>query len=188
MRRDIILEAAAQVFSQDGYHKAAMDEIARCAGVAKGTLYYHFPSKKVLFQVLVTEGLTMMMDTIRAHLQEDVPMALQIRKAIEVNLDLYLMYSGLASIFFSELSKGIDPEVLDSIEALKDEYTAFIGDLLREAVHPKHPAAVDYKLTASGILGMLDGMCRHYLKHKGRLQPEDILSIMESILTGWLQQ
>lgn len=47
--RERVLRAAAEAFLQRGYH-ASVDEIARRAGVAKQTVYHHFPSKDRLFE------------------------------------------------------------------------------------------------------------------------------------------
>ena len=47
--RERVLRAAAEAFLQRGYH-ASVDDIARRAGVAKQTVYHHFPSKDRLFQ------------------------------------------------------------------------------------------------------------------------------------------
>ena len=69
MVRDQIIDAAAAVFSQKGYHPASMDAIAQTAGVAKGSLYYHFHSKSDLFTAVVCEGIADMrrqVDTIMA--------------------------------------------------------------------------------------------------------------------------
>ena len=43
------MEAAEAVFSEKGYHDAAMDEIVRRTNMSKGGLYFHFPSKERLF-------------------------------------------------------------------------------------------------------------------------------------------
>ena len=48
-RRALLLSAALEVFTQAGYHQAAMDEIADRAGVSKPVLYQHFPSKLDLY-------------------------------------------------------------------------------------------------------------------------------------------
>jgi len=48
-RKNQIIHAAAQVFSQKGYSGTVMDEIARCGGIGKGTLYEYFDSKEDLF-------------------------------------------------------------------------------------------------------------------------------------------
>jgi AcrR family transcriptional regulator len=48
-----ILDAAASVFASRGYNDARMDDVAEEAGVSKGGLYLHFPSKDALFDGLV---------------------------------------------------------------------------------------------------------------------------------------
>jgi AcrR family transcriptional regulator len=48
-----ILDAALAVFAERGFAAARMDDIARRAGVTKGTLYLYFPSKEELFKSLV---------------------------------------------------------------------------------------------------------------------------------------
>lgn len=58
--KEAIYNASVDVFSQSGYTGAAMDEIAVRAGVAKGTLYYHFKSKEELFLFVMQEGLSYM--------------------------------------------------------------------------------------------------------------------------------
>jgi len=52
--RKEIIEVAAELFKKYGFHKTSMDEIARTAKKAKGSLYYHFASKEELFTVVVS--------------------------------------------------------------------------------------------------------------------------------------
>ena len=47
-RAALILQAAEEVLSEKGYHDTSMDEIAARVGIAKGTVYLHFPSKEDL--------------------------------------------------------------------------------------------------------------------------------------------
>ncbi len=51
--RDKILSVASKLFSRYGFHKTSMDEIAKNARKAKGSLYYHFASKEDLFKEIV---------------------------------------------------------------------------------------------------------------------------------------
>ena len=51
--RDKILNVAATIFSKFGFHKTTIDEIARAAHKAKGSVYYHFKSKEELFQGVI---------------------------------------------------------------------------------------------------------------------------------------
>jgi len=48
-----ILEAAFQVFGTRGLHKARLEDVARAAGISKGTIYLYFPSKADLFSAML---------------------------------------------------------------------------------------------------------------------------------------
>lgn len=52
--KESILRVADKLFSRFGFHKTSMDEIARIARKAKGSLYYHFASKEDLFKEVVS--------------------------------------------------------------------------------------------------------------------------------------
>src|SRR3954447_601704 len=56
-RTELILETAEEILSKKGYHATSMDEIAAQTGVAKGTLYQHFPTKEDLFFALIEQAL-----------------------------------------------------------------------------------------------------------------------------------
>jgi AcrR family transcriptional regulator len=54
-RQKQILNAAMEVFAQKGYAAATVPEIARTAGVAAGTIYIYYPSKRDLFVTVIRE-------------------------------------------------------------------------------------------------------------------------------------
>jgi len=62
--KDSILSVANKLFSRFGFHKTSMDEIAKVARKAKGSLYYHFASKEDLFKEVVTNEIT----NLKSHL------------------------------------------------------------------------------------------------------------------------
>src|SRR5438445_13399728 len=64
-RRRQLLDAALEVFVSQGYHAAAMDEIAERAGVSKPVLYQHFPGKLELYLALLDESVGTLIDTMR---------------------------------------------------------------------------------------------------------------------------
>ncbi len=55
-KRELITEAAIQVFSRKGYHHSKMEEIAMEAGIGKGTIYEYFPSKLQLLQDIMEQS------------------------------------------------------------------------------------------------------------------------------------
>jgi AcrR family transcriptional regulator len=72
-RREDILRAAREVFRQHGYEKAHVAEIARIAGVAKGTVYLYFSSKQAMLDALCDHYQDMMADSLAESLQNPDP-------------------------------------------------------------------------------------------------------------------
>ncbi len=73
-RREAILTAALDEFSSRGFEAARLEDVARRAGVAKGTIYLYFRDKESLFQELIRTMLTPLVGTIEAMGQADVPL------------------------------------------------------------------------------------------------------------------
>ncbi|HEX3939170.1 MAG TPA: TetR/AcrR family transcriptional regulator [Xanthobacteraceae bacterium] len=73
-RRDAILAAALDEFSAKGFAAARLDDVAKRADVAKGTIYLHFADKESLFQELIRVMLSPMIGAIAALGAGDMPM------------------------------------------------------------------------------------------------------------------
>jgi AcrR family transcriptional regulator len=72
--RDYLLEAAAQVFAERGFHGASLDEVAAAAGFTKGAVYSNFKNKEDLFLALLEANQQREMDALHATLEaSDVP-------------------------------------------------------------------------------------------------------------------
>ena len=65
-----IFDAAIEIFSHYGYDGATMDEVASRAGVAKGTLYYHFKSKEEIFKFIIKEGINLISDAVEEEIKD----------------------------------------------------------------------------------------------------------------------
>lgn len=55
-KREVIIQAALEVFSAQGFHRSHMKEIAERAGIGKGTVYEYFSSKMDLFKAVLRES------------------------------------------------------------------------------------------------------------------------------------
>jgi AcrR family transcriptional regulator len=73
-RREAILAAALEEFAARGFEGARLDDVARRAGVAKGTIYLYFRDKETLFQELIRSTLTPIVAMIEAAGKTDMPL------------------------------------------------------------------------------------------------------------------
>jgi AcrR family transcriptional regulator len=83
-RRSAILAAALHEFSAAGFAAARLDDVARRAGVAKGTIYLHFENKEALFQEIVRSNLVPVMGAFEAALKSDLPLRAIVDQAVEI--------------------------------------------------------------------------------------------------------
>jgi AcrR family transcriptional regulator len=83
-RRETILAAALDEFSQQGFAAARLDDVAKRAGVAKGTIYLYFRDKEALFQELIRSMLTPVVGTIEAMGQADIPISVLADRIVDI--------------------------------------------------------------------------------------------------------
>ena len=85
-RREAIVAAALEEFAARGFAATRLDDVARRAGVAKGTIYLYFRDKESLFQELVRATLTPIVGALEAAPMADLPA----RKVAETIADIFV--------------------------------------------------------------------------------------------------
>jgi len=83
-RRDAILDAALNEFSARGFSATRLDDVAKHAGVAKGTIYLHFKDKESLFQELIRSKMIPVVGALEATFAADLPLHRVVDKAIDL--------------------------------------------------------------------------------------------------------
>src|SRR5262249_27509142 len=82
-RREAILEAALDEFSARGFAGARLEDVAKRAGVAKGTIYLYFAEKEALFEVLVRFKIGRVRSALAGALEGELPLRALIDRAME---------------------------------------------------------------------------------------------------------
>ncbi|WP_454619885.1 TetR/AcrR family transcriptional regulator [Bradyrhizobium cenepequi] len=78
-RRAAIVEAAMEEFVARGFAATRLDDIAKRAGVAKGTIYLHFKDKESMFEELIRTALVPLID----RMASPAPLSGSVREAVE---------------------------------------------------------------------------------------------------------
>src|SRR5215475_2421457 len=86
-RRAQLLAAAQDVFVANGYHAAAMDEIAERAGVSKPVLYQHFPGKLELYLALLETHVDELVERVRTAMESTTDNKLRVNAAVAAFFD-----------------------------------------------------------------------------------------------------
>src|SRR5579884_3286126 len=83
-RREAILAAALDEFSARGFAAARLDDMAKRAGVAKGTIYLHFRDKEALFQEIVRSLMGPFVGTVEHAFNADIPLRTLANQVVEL--------------------------------------------------------------------------------------------------------
>lgn len=106
-RRRTILESAKKVFARRGYHDTNISHICEALGIARGTLYQHFQSKKDVFAAIVQGMLDRVREAIAREPVVDIPPGLRPSRAEVVAYGTASLRRILEAVFADEASLRI---------------------------------------------------------------------------------
>jgi AcrR family transcriptional regulator len=116
-RRAAILEAAHSCFWRNGIRRTSIDDIARAANVAKGTVYLYFDSKEELFASLASEMCDEVLRGVHAALEAPGPLSRRLSLALDAKIGhFHRLLSGTAHA--AELMESKDTMAAKSLSAL----------------------------------------------------------------------
>ena len=151
-RRQQIIVAAKKVFSDKGFNKATMEDIASEAELSPGTLYLYFKNKEELYASLSLRILQYL-NLRLAHVNKDaaLPPDKKITGLLEAMHDVYdfdpMIIINMFHLQSSETLKNLSPEVMDEIKELAGSSIAAIARIFdcgikQGAYIDQHPTAL----------------------------------------------
>jgi len=167
-RRVQLLDAALDVFVAQGYHAAAMDDIAERAGVSKPVLYQHFPGKHDLYIALLDSACDQVVDEVRAALASTTDNKARVAATTEA-FYAYVVNAGGAFRLVFESDLTSEPAVRERI----DRVTVLCGEAIAEVIADDtgFPPEVS-RLLAVALVGMSQVSARFWLQAPDNTLPQ----------------
>lgn len=128
-KKEAILTAALNTFSQYGIHGTRLEQVAELAGVSKTNLLYYYPSKEALYIAVMRNILDIWLAPLKAFREEFAPLV-AIREYIRLKLEVSRDYPEASRLFCLEMLQGaplLMNELTDSLKALVEEKSAIIA-------------------------------------------------------------
>ncbi len=184
-RRRQLLDAALEVFVSQGYHAAAMDEIAERAGVSKPVLYQHFPGKLELYLALLDESVDTLVETVRDALRSNPDP----KQRVAATFGAYFEFVGgegqaYRLVFESDLSN--ETAVRDRLDRGTRECAEMVSQAVREDAGLSHDEA---HLLSVGMVGMAQITARYWLGTRDHIPREAAEQLVARLawrgISGW---
>ncbi len=151
-RRQQIMVAAKRVFSERGFNKATMEDIAQEAELSPGTLYLYFKNKEELYASLSLRILQYLLIRVE-HVNEEKDSGPEekLKSLVDAMYDVYefdpLIIINMFHLQSSETLKNLSPQLMSEIKELSRKSLGSIAQIFKEGVNmgifvDRHPLAL----------------------------------------------
>ncbi len=183
-----IVQAAIRVLARQGYANSSLLDIAKEAGMSKGAVHYHFPTKEALLQVVLKTALDAVQTrTIEAWTQGDSPFG-SLRKSLETLWEVRAARTPEALVVADLLALSLSDERLRPQLA---DYYRLAAEQIREYLTPRFEelgldSKVPLTILPRLVIGLLDGLVMQAFVDPDALTPSDVVGAIEALAMSLL--
>ena len=186
MTRDEILEAAAQIFSQKGFHAASMQDIAQAVNLRKASLYHHVNNKQEILVAILDQALDLLIERMTEVMEQPLSPDEKLRQAMISYLQAMLEHRELASVLLLE-HRSLEPDLHARHIPRRDRFERLWRDLIQEGLDQGLFSCMDVELTARALLGVMNWTITWY-QPEGRLAYEDVANQFADLFLNGLMR
>jgi len=178
-----IIDAAIRVLARQGYAKTSLLEIAKEAGMSKGALHYHYPTKEALIHaVLETACNAVQSRTMQAWSPSDNPFA-ALRKSLEElwatraeRSDEALVVADLLALSLSD--ESLRPKLAEFYDLGAQQIRAYLEqNLISLGLEPR----ISLEILPRIVIGLLDGLVMQAFVDPDALSPDEVVDAVQTI-------
>ena len=185
MTREGILEAAARIFSEKGFHATSMQDIADAVDLQKASLYHHFSGKQEILVDILDRALDLINDRIEAVRLQSLSPDVKLRQAMVSYVQTIAENQNLAAVLLLEL-RTLDPELKSRQASRREKFESLWRDLIIEGKQQGIFKNVDPSLTGRAILGVMNWTVTWYRRDGPRSAKEIADMFADLLLDGLL--
>ncbi len=183
-----LFDAAVTLIAEQGFSSTTVDEIAERAGVAKGTVYYNFASKNVLFEELLRHGIELLASSLQAASDEVADRGGTridaLDAMIRAGLDFISRYPALTQLYVAELWRT-NRAWQSTLMVVRERAITVVEGVLREAVAGGELSEdIDIPLTASALFGMVLVAALDWQSYQPDRSIDDVHASLSRLLQG----
>jgi AcrR family transcriptional regulator len=186
MTRDDILQSAAQVFRQKGFHGASMADIAEAVELKKASLYHHFTSKQEILLELLDRALEMVTESMAKVMAQEISTEEKLRLAMRTYLKTLSEQGDLVSVLLLEF-RSLEPEFYARHIPHRDRFEQMWRDLVQQGVDDGTFQCESASMAARGVLGVLNWTITWY-RHDGKMSVEQITDVFADLFLNGLKK
>ena len=178
-----ILAAARKVFATRGFSEATMDEIAATAGIAKGTVYLYFSSKRDIYLASLRHGLTELRERTDSTMAAVSGIQAKLRAFVRTRLEYAEANRDFIKIYHSEFGNLPNAALCDSeFQKLYLQQAKALENVLNSAVESGEIRPVRSDFAAFIIYDMVRGVMTQRLLEWSTVPIEEDIGLLNDLI------
>ncbi|MGN8646729.1 TetR/AcrR family transcriptional regulator [Gracilibacillus sp. HCP3S3_G5_1] len=176
-RKQLIINAASQSFSQFGYKATTMDQVSKIAHVGKGTIYLYFSNKEDLLREIMKDVAQEMRAVANQTIQEDQAFINNFNAALNGILEFREQHELIIKLS-QELKDFGTPAVAEALRSLEEEICNYIEEKIAQAVKRNEIKDCDPKITSFLMFKMYINLVNDWKERHQPLSKDKVASLI----------
>lgn len=177
--RNTIIDSAARLFNQQGYHRTTMREIAMSVGLTIGTIYHYVGGKEELLFEVCNRIMNYALNFIEDGVDVNASAEANIRTFIERHLRATVSHRDAISVFLKE-HKNLSKDLLSDILLVRAKHQNVVESLIADGVKRGEFKNMNPRMAAFCLFGMCN-WATYWYKEDGPLSIDDIIDEFSEI-------
>jgi AcrR family transcriptional regulator len=179
-RRSEILAAATKVFAGKGFEATRMEDVAKAARLAKGTLYLYFPSKDAIYEAAVRQALSTLAALTDEHVRNQSGLSAKLAAFISVRIAFWNEHQQLYRIILSINSQERRKRSI----AWQKETVLYLQSMFTDAAIAGEIPHQDFLAAAWATMDAIRGVNERRAFSEGRSAEDDTKFVTEFLLAA----
>ncbi|MEW6205063.1 MAG: TetR/AcrR family transcriptional regulator [Pseudomonadota bacterium] len=185
LRRQQILDAAAECFRKSGFHGASMSEIAKSFGMSAGHIYNYFESKEAIIEAMVKRDLDQALERI-AKIQGEKDILKAMLGTVDEGVQRRIDRSELDTEILAEAARN--PKIAATVQGtdavIREKVTHLIKGI--QPLKDAPPCELNLAAKSTILMALFDGLQIRAIRDPD-MKADDIARVLKSVIQQMLQ-
>lgn len=185
LRRQQILDAAAECFRKSGFHGASMSEIAKSFGMSAGHIYNYFESKEAIIEAMVKRDLDQALERI-AKIQGEKDILKAMLGTVDEGVQRRIDRSELDTEILAEAARN--PKIAATVQGTDSVIREKVTNLIKgiQPLKDSQPCELNLAAKSTILMALFDGLQIRAIRDPN-MKADDIARVLKSVIQQMLQ-
>jgi len=190
LRETDFLDAAEQLFAERGYYQTSMEDVAKAAEYATGTIYRYFPSKEALYNSILVRKGHAYIKMITGVLDEADSPTDKMSLIIHHEVDFWFDNAQFMRIYMNVIDKPCDPmNPPEGFQDIHSRYIEILTGILEDGMKKGEFIQMNVEMLLLALMGVSHNLLTNIISAESDVSKQEVESFMKAFFrTGFIKK